>query len=893
MAASYSRLNQRRGGSCILCRKGYKSTELDVTKTFAEDKHFEICGIQLDKPKIIVLSIYRTPNSDVKIFFKHLSNILSKLRNKKHKIVICGDFNIDLGASDKNSIQFKELIVNQGLQYHINKPTRLNKCIDNIISNIDGAIGETFNFYLSDHNTAQTITVEHQDLNNNRFYNMTLKDLSKENINKFVNYIGSISFNEICELNNVNDAFNEFHDLLTLFHKLCFPTIKVKIKQNNKKPKWITKGVKISSKTKRLLRYKYYLNKNSENKQQFKTYSRLLKKCINNLQSLCNRRVIALSRNKVKATWDIVKKSMGNVLPREFIGSIIDNSITLTSGSDISNKFNNYFIDIANNNSFNSINNNNTDLLSIQSQDNSIFLEPTSATEIYWVIHSLKNTKSAGYDGITTDLIKYIARYIAPPLEHIINLSFEQGCFPDRLKLSLIKPLHKKGTKSDVNNYRPIALTPILSKIFEKIMYKRLLKYLDKFEILVPQQYGFRQNKSTTMAIFTLVKNILENMNTKKPSCALFLDLSKAFDLVDHNRLIEKLEKYGVRGPAKKWFQSYLSNRQQITRLAKLNKVTNTIEDFDSVPRTNSCGVPQGSILGPLLFLVYINDLPQSISHQCVLFADDTTIIIKSNQPQNLSSQVNKALGEIIKWLDTNKLKINISKTNVIYFKTWKSKPIQLNVSYNTSVIEQIHCSKFLGITVDEHITWKTHIENVCVKINRFVFALRKITCITSMQTALMVYHAYVCSVIRYGIIVWGNSSDISRVFIAQKKCVRAMFNIDWCDTCKPAFQSNNLLTVPCIYIYEISKFVKNNPQFFVSNNNINKRKATHLEFQLPIPRLELFRRSCIYMGPLIYNSLPKTITGLPPNKFCVMLREWLCQQCKFYNCERSVRYRL
>lgn len=316
--------------------------------------------------------------------------------------------------------------------------------------------------------------------------------------------------------------------------------------------------------------------------------------------------------------------------------------------------------------------------------------------------------------------------------------------------------------------------------------------------------------------------------------------------------------------------------------------------------------MPQGSILGPLLFLVYINDLPQSISHQCVLFADDTTIIIKSNQPQNLSSQVNKALGEIIKWLDTNKLKINISKTNVIYFKTWKSKPIQLNVSYNTSVIEQIHCSKFLGITVDEHITWKTHIENVCVKINRFVFALRKITCITSMQTALMVYHAYVCSVIRYGIIVWGNSSDISRVFIAQKKCVRAMFNIDWCDTCKPAFQSNNLLTVPCIYIYEISKFVKNNPQFFVSNNNINKRKATHLEFQLPIPRLELFRRSCIYMGPLIYNSLPKTITGLPPNKFCVMLREWLCQQCfysvdeflaknpcKFYNCERSVRYRL
>lgn len=371
----------------------------------------------------------------------------------------------------------------------------------------------------------------------------------------------------------------------------------------------------------------------------------------------------------------------------------------------------------------------------------------------------------------------------------------------------------------------------------------------------------------------------MNSINSNTSSCALLLDLSKAFDLVDHSILIRKMERYGIRGSAQKWFESYLSNRKQITRVTKLNETNNTLENFDSKPLANHCGVPQGSILGPLLFLIYINDLPQAIKHQCVLFADDTTVIIESKNPQDYDTIINESLNDITKWLDINKLRINVMKTNVLRFKTWKSKHINLNIAYDGTMIEHVNSARFLGVFLDEHLTWKNHIENICNKINKFVFALRKVKDITSKHTAIHVYHAYVCSVIRYGIIVWGNSVDISRVFIAQKKCIRAIFNLKWSESCRPVFQSNKLLTVPSIYIYEVAKFIRANPALFEVKDNVNKRKATRVLLQMPVPRLELFRRNCVYMAPLIYNTLPKSITELPYKKFCITLKKWLIKE--------------
>ncbi|KAF9822894.1 hypothetical protein SFRURICE_010423, partial [Spodoptera frugiperda] len=332
-----------------------------------------------------------TPNSDVNNFFVSIEKTLSRIHNKKQNIIICGDFNIDLLVSDKNWATFRDLMLNYGGRNYINEPTRHNKCIDN-------------------HNTAQTVTIKDQTIDVKGYYYIIKDDLSKENVIKFIDYISYLSFSEVYDTSDTNEAFEKFHDLLILFYKLCFPSIRVKKKCNISKPKWITRGIKTSSKNKRSLRFIYYLNKNNENKN---------RKCMYNLQALCNQTHIAQSNNKVKATWNVVRQNTGKIKCRNDLDVLKDNNITITSVLDIANTFNNFFVNFAINDESNNIDS--------TSQDNSIFIEPSDDAEVCQIIRNLKNTKSFGYDNISTDIIKCISRYISPPLAHIINLSLEQG----------------------------------------------------------------------------------------------------------------------------------------------------------------------------------------------------------------------------------------------------------------------------------------------------------------------------------------------------------------------------------------------------------------------------------------------------------------------------------
>lgn len=468
------------------------------------------------------------------------------------------------------------------------------------------------------------------------------------------------------------------------------------------------------------------------------------------------------------------------------------------------------------------------------------------------------------------------------PLSYEINRSFEQGVFPNRLKTSVIKPIFKKGDSTKMENYRPITLIPVLAKIFEKVMVERMNSFLSKNNILVNNQFGFRKGSSTTQACFSLVKQITESLNNKLTVLGLFLDMSKAFDFVCHTRLLWKLQRYGIRGRAYEWLLNYLSNRNQFTEISKV--IGDVKVTAQSTSKINDSGVPQGSILGPLLFLLYINDLPSALKHDCILFADDTTLLIKSKDKNTLEAETNDVLKNIIDWLDLNNLKINLNKTSAIQFLTRNAADVPLNIKYENSHIQKAVSATFLGITIDQNLNWKEHVDGVCEKLDRFAFALRRLRLVASKEAALAAYHGYVSSVLRYGLIIWGNSVEVQRAFLVQKKCIRAICGAGYIDPCRPLFEQLKILPLPCQYILGLCMYIKNNPNLFPLHiKSMGKSSRDLHKLFIPSQRLKLFSNNVHCMAIKVYNRFPSRVRALPLTSFKLTLTKWLHQKC-FYS---------
>ena len=293
----------------------------------------------------------------------------------------------------------------------------------------------------------------------------------------------------------------------------------------------------------------------------------------------------------------------------------------------------------------------------------SVFLQPTNKSEIEKIIKSLDSNKSSDIYGMSPKFLKILAPAISETLNNISNKSFALGIFPDHMKLAMITPIFKGGSKLDVSNYRPVSVLPTISKVLEKLMLTRLTEYLEKSKIIYEHQFGFQKNRSTTLAVLDLNTRITKALDRGNYAASVFLDFAKAFDTVNHQILLSKLENYGIRGPAKDWFESYLKSRHQIV------KIGDTLSDKMQI----ACGVPQGSILGPILFLLYISDIKNaSKTLKFLLFADDTSTLLISKSIQELENVYNKELSHVIDWLNANKLTLNVEKSNLVLFRKTK-----------------------------------------------------------------------------------------------------------------------------------------------------------------------------------------------------------------------------
>ena len=384
-----------------------------------------------------------------------------------------------------------------------------------------------------------------------------------------------------------------------------------------------------------------------------------------------------------------------------------------------------------------------------------IFLNPVDESEIIRIAKTFSNGKATGYDGIPMSIIKQCIDIVSTPLAHIINLSISNGIVPDEMKIACVIPLYKSGDRELIVNYRPVSI--------ERFIYNRLLNYIDKHGILCNSQYGFRKQHSTTLALIDMYDKISSSIDQRKCSVRVFLDLLKAFDTVNHDILLNKLDHYGICGLSLDWFKSYLTNRSQFVEF----------NGAISSSKFISCCVPQGSILGSLLFLLYINDLSKASDLvEFILFADDTNIFCADKDLYSLSIMLNNELHKISTWVKANILSINVDKTKFMIFKTRsKQLPHNFELYFDNHLVNQTGQLQFLGVILDEKLSWKPHISYITNKISKSIGIIRKYSFYLSKSSLRSLYYAMVYPYLHYCNIVWASTykTNLQRIVRLHK----------------------------------------------------------------------------------------------------------------------------
>ena len=533
-------------------------------------------------------------------------------------------------------------------------------------------------------------------------------------------------------------------------------------------------------------------------------------------------------------------------------------------------------------------------------QQNFVFANVTHQS-VLKCLSSLKTKKSAGNDNISTALLKDIIPFILNPIVHLFNLSLKTGYIPDSYKQAKVIPIYKSQEKNDFTNYRPISLLSTFSKLLEKIVAKQMFRFLNKHKILYEHQYGFRSGHDTTQPLLQLLDRIYEGLNAddQRYSLGIFLDLKKAFDTVHHETLIYKLNHYGFTNVTNLWFRNYLSNRTQYVTVGK------ETSDIESI----LCGVPQGSVLGPILFLLYINDLPNATNLYTTLFADDTGFLVSSTDLKALELQANAELSKAYEWFKANKLTLNITKTKYIVFRTPKMKFDQtlLNIKINDVPLDRIghNCKdtffKFVGVRLDEYLNWDQHTKYILTKISSANFVINQAKKLLPMNIRMLIYNSLVKSYLEYGILAWGNakSREIDKISIIQKKILRNLYNSKYNAHTDPIYSCLKILKFEDILQYNsitlMYKYVNSllPDSFSDIFGQVNQRSRCIKTEKVRYKCLEIFPKAFL---PKIWNFIPmnlkystslKELQRCAKSNFINVYDSFTCRKINCYSCKK------
>ena len=734
------------GGVSAYISRELIATKIDCYSMMNPNIESLFLNVHKNNKQFILGVVYRPPNSDCKIFNEKLDEIISSLNHSNYKdCIICGDFNLNMlnYIECNNTVKFMNIMNSASLIPVISKPSRITEnsatLIDNIFTNqplhFDSGL---FTCDFSDH---LPLFLNLKDFFTNPdslqgYKEIKYRFIDENSYSNLENYLSNHDFSLIENSECLDKALIDLDQIiLEAYNKFCPIKIK-KISFKDLKKPWISNDIKILIKKRFNLYILYRTHKISY--YSFTRYRNFVTSRIRDAKKTYYENKFTEFKHNARESWKIINSIIRNKTKSDpVIKKLIVDDITFEEPKDIANILNDHFSKVGSKiaQSFKSDINDHRKYLN-NPKDSSFFFCPVLPQDVKIVILNLKSKKPS-INSYGIDVLKYLSNVISPVLASLINRSVTSGTFPQSLKLAKLIPLPKPGLKTDANNYRPISILPVLSKIFEKIMYKQLYHYLEKNSILYKHQYGFRQNHSTTQAILNNLKFLYDSLNSGKLVISIFLDFKKAFDCVSHEILLSKLSHYGIRGISLDWFTSYLSGRKQYT-LA--NNVHSKVQNITH-------GVPQGSILGPLLFLIFINDIPNSSKFfNYTLFADDSTLSVDFEN-KNLSlfvKRVNKELKLIDSWLCANKICINILKTKYIVFSIRKSIKMPGIIKIGKGKIKSVNNIKFLGVHIDRHLTFNSHINYLSTKISRSVGLIYKLNNYLPYSVLLKIYHALI-----------------------------------------------------------------------------------------------------------------------------------------------------